>query len=91
MTQFILPKTLAKLTQGQTTLQVEGVSLFENLQALTSTYGLDDALVDASGRIQPYIRVMLGNELVAAASPEELAAVATGDQTVQIKTAFAGG
>jgi hypothetical protein len=91
MTHLQLPKALARHTQGARELDVAGRTLQEALSTLTSDHGLGTAILREDGSLQPYVRIVIDQELLNAASLADLNSVVVEGKTVQLKTAFAGG
>ena len=91
MTTLKLPKSLARYTSGQTEIPTEAKTLGAALSQLTETFNLGSAILQDGGAIQPYIGVVLGGQLLDKAILADAATIDISDQTVTLKTAFAGG
>ena len=91
MTTLKLPKSLARYTSGQTEIETEATTLGAALSHLTETFDLGSAVLQDGGAIQPYIGVVLGGRLLDKATLADASGIDIAGQTVQLKTAFAGG
>lgn len=91
MTTITLPKTLARYTGGNAKIQTESATLYDALHALTDTYGLDTAILRENGDLQPYVRIVLGTRMIQGTSEADLKSLRLGGDSIELKTAFAGG
>jgi len=90
MAQFRIPGPLRRLSEGQTTVDVEATDLGTAIEALDSRYpGFKDRLLDESGELRQFVNVYLNDEDVRLGSGLK-AKVADGDE-ISIVPAVAGG
>ncbi len=90
MAQFRIPGPLRKLSDGQTTVDVEANDLSSAIEALDARYpGFKDRLLDDSGELRQFVNVYLNDEDVRLGSGLK-ARVGSGDE-ISIVPAVAGG
>lgn len=90
MAQFRIPGPLRKLSEGQTTVDVEANDLSSAIEALDARYpGFKDRLLDDSGELRQFVNVYLNDEDVRLGSGLK-ARVGSGDE-ISIVPAVAGG
>jgi len=91
MTTLKLPKSLARYTSGETEIKTEATTLGGALSQLTEAYDLGSAILQENGAIQPYISIAINGQLIDKAMLANASSIEISGQTVQLKTAFAGG
>ncbi|HKV86548.1 MAG TPA: ubiquitin-like small modifier protein 1 [Candidatus Dormibacteraeota bacterium] len=90
MAQFRIPGALRRLSDGQTTVEVEADDLTSAIDALDARYpGFKQRLLDERGELRPFVNVYLNDEDVRLGSGLR-ARVADGDE-ISIVPAVAGG
>ena len=90
MAQFRIPGPLRRLSDGQTTVEVEATDLSSAIEALDARYpGFKDRLLDEAGELRQFVNVYLNDEDVRLGSGLK-ARVADGDE-ISIVPAVAGG
>jgi molybdopterin synthase sulfur carrier subunit len=63
MAQFRIPGPLRRLSDGQTTVDVEAVDLAAAIEALDARYpGFKDRLLDEKGELRQFVNVYLNDE-----------------------------
>jgi molybdopterin synthase sulfur carrier subunit len=63
MAQFRIPGPLRRLSDGQTTVDVEAVDLATAIEALDARYpGFRDRLLDERGELRQFVNVYLNDE-----------------------------
>ena len=63
MAQFRIPGPLRRLSDGQTTVDVEAVDLATAIEALDARYpGFKDRLLDEKGELRQFVNVYLNDE-----------------------------
>jgi molybdopterin synthase sulfur carrier subunit len=63
MAQFRIPGPLRRLSDGQTTVDVEAVDLATAIEALDARYpGFKDRLLDERGELRQFVNVYLNDE-----------------------------
>ena len=90
-TKVVLPKYLRRHLDNRSEIDVEASDLKTALDILSRDYRLDDILLTKEGNLQAFIRVVIGDRLVAARRAEDLREVTVAGQTIEIQSAFAGG
>ena len=90
MAQFRIPGPLRRLSEGQTTVDVEATDLGTAIEALDSRYpGFKDRLLDESGELRQFVNVYLNDEDVRLGSG--LNAKVGAKDEISIVPAVAGG
>jgi sulfur-carrier protein len=90
MAQFRIPGPLRRLSDGQTTVEVEASDLSSAIEALDARYpGFRDRLLDDNGELRQFVNVYLNDEDVRLGSGLR-AKVGRGDE-ISIVPAVAGG
>ena len=90
MAQFRIPGPLRRLSDGQTTVEVEANDLSSAIAALDARYpGFKDRLLDEKGELRQFVNVYLNDEDVRLGSGLH-AKVGQGDE-ISIVPAVAGG
>ena len=90
MAQFRIPGPLRRLSDGQTTVEVEASDLSSAIKALDARYpGFKDRLLDDKGELRQFVNVYLNDEDVRLGSGLS-AKVGQGDE-ISIVPAVAGG
>ena len=63
MAQFRIPGPLRRLSDGQTTVDVEATDLGKAIEALDARYpGFKDRLLDESGELRQFVNVYVNDE-----------------------------
>jgi molybdopterin synthase sulfur carrier subunit len=63
MAQFRIPGPLRRLSEGQTTVDVEAADLGKAIEALDARYpGFKDRLLDEKGELRQFVNVYLNDE-----------------------------
>jgi sulfur-carrier protein len=90
MAQFRIPGPLRRLSDGQTTVDVEAVDLATAIDALDARYpGFKDRLLDEKGELRQFVNVYLNDEDVRLGAG--LAAKIQAKDEISIVPAVAGG
>lgn len=90
MAQFRIPGPLRRLSDGQTTVDVEAGDLASAIEALDSRYpGFKDRLLDEKGELRQFVNVYLNDEDVRLGAG--LAAKVQAKDEISIVPAVAGG
>jgi len=90
MPQFRIPGPLRRLSDGQTTVDVEAVDLATAIEALDARYpGFKDRLLDEKGELRQFVNVYLNDEDVRLGAG--LAAKVQAKDEISIVPAVAGG
>ena len=90
MPQFRIPGPLRRLSDGQTTVDVEATDLATAISALDERYpGFKDRLLDESGELRQFVNVYLNDEDVRLGSG--LSAKVGAKDEISIVPAVAGG
>jgi sulfur-carrier protein len=90
MAQFRIPGPLRRLSDGQTTVDVEAVDLATAIEALDARYpGFKDRLLDEKGELRQFVNVYLNDEDVRLGAG--LAAKIQAKDEISIVPAVAGG
>jgi sulfur-carrier protein len=90
MPQFRIPGPLRRLSDGQTTVDVEATYLATAISALDARYpGFKDRLLDESGELRQFVNVYLNDEDVRLGSG--LSAKVGAKDEISIVPAVAGG
>ncbi|HXD82596.1 MAG TPA: MoaD/ThiS family protein [Candidatus Acidoferrum sp.] len=90
MAQFRIPGPLRRLSDGQTTVDVEAVDLATAIEALDARYpGFKDRLLDEKGELRQFVNVYLNDEDVRLGAG--LGAKVQAKDEISIVPAVAGG
>lgn len=90
MAQFRIPGPLRRLSDGQTTVDVEAVDLAAAIEALDARYpGFKDRLLDEKGELRQFVNVYLNDEDVRLGAG--LGAKVQAKDEISIVPAVAGG
>jgi molybdopterin synthase sulfur carrier subunit len=90
MPQFRIPGPLRRLSDGQTTVDVEAVDLATAIEALDARYpGFKDRLLDEKGELRQFVNVYLNDEDVRLGAG--LGAKVQAKDEISIVPAVAGG
>ncbi len=90
MAQFRIPGPLRRLSDGQTTVDVEAVDLATAIEALDARYpGFKDRLLDDKGELRQFVNVYLNDEDVRLGAG--LGAKVQAKDEISIVPAVAGG
>jgi molybdopterin synthase sulfur carrier subunit len=90
MPQFRIPGPLRRLSDGQTTVDVEAGDLASAIEALDARYpGFKDRLLDEKGELRQFVNVYLNDEDVRLGAG--LAAKVQAKDEISIVPAVAGG
>jgi molybdopterin synthase sulfur carrier subunit len=90
MAQFRIPGPLRRLSDGQTTVDVEAVDLATAIEALDARYpGFKDRLLDEKGELRQFVNVYLNDEDVRLGAG--LGAKVQSKDEISIVPAVAGG
>jgi len=90
MAQFRIPGPLRRLSDGQTTVDVEAVDLATAIEALDARYpGFKDRLLDEKGELRQFVNVYLNDEDVRLGAG--LGAKVQANDEISIVPAVAGG
>jgi sulfur-carrier protein len=90
MAQFRIPGPLRRLSDGQTTVDVEAVDLATAIDALDARYpGFKDRLLDEKGELRQFVNVYLNDEDVRLGAG--LGAKVQAKDEISIVPAVAGG
>jgi molybdopterin synthase sulfur carrier subunit len=90
MAQFRIPGPLRRLSEGQTTVDVEATDLATAIEALDARYpGFKDRLLDERGELRQFVNVYLNDEDVRLGSG--LNAKVGAKDEISIVPAVAGG
>ena len=90
MAQFRIPGPLRRLSDGQTTVDVEAVDLATAIEALDARYpGFRDRLLDERGELRQFVNVYLNDEDVRLGAG--LGAKVQAKDEISIVPAVAGG
>jgi molybdopterin synthase sulfur carrier subunit len=90
MAQFRIPGPLRRLSDGQTTVDVEAVDLAAAIEALDARYpGFKDRLLDEKGELRQFVNVYLNDEDVRLGAG--LGAKVQSKDEISIVPAVAGG
>jgi molybdopterin synthase sulfur carrier subunit len=90
MAQFRIPGPLRRLSEGQTTVDVEAVDLATAIEALDARYpGFKDRLLDEKGELRQFVNVYLNDEDVRLGAG--LGAKVQAKDEISIVPAVAGG
>jgi sulfur-carrier protein len=90
MPQFRIPGPLRRLSDGQTTVDVEAGDLASAIEALDARYpGFKDRLLDGKGELRQFVNVYLNDEDVRLGAG--LAAKVQAKDEISIVPAVAGG
>ena len=90
MAQFRIPGPLRRLSDGQTTVEVEAVDLATAIEALDARYpGFKDRLLDEKGELRQFVNVYLNDEDVRLGAG--LGAKVQAKDEISIVPAVAGG
>jgi molybdopterin synthase sulfur carrier subunit len=85
-----IPTTLRPMAGGNSTVQVEGATLAEVIEALESAHpGLKDRLLDESGAMRKFVNIFVADDDVRYL--DGLATAVPAGETVSIIPAVAGG
>ena len=90
MAQFRIPGPLRRLSDGQTTVDVEAIDLATAIEALDARYpGFKDRLLDEKGELRQFVNVYLNDEDVRLGAG--LGAKVQAKDEISIVPAVAGG
>jgi sulfur-carrier protein len=90
MAQFRIPGPLRRLSDGQTTVDVDAVDLATAIEALDARYpGFKDRLLDEKGELRQFVNVYLNDEDVRLGAG--LGAKVQAKDEISIVPAVAGG
>ena len=87
----VIPKYLAGYFNHTSSIEVEASDLRDVLETLSRDYHLEDILLTGEGHLQPFIRVVIDEDMVIPRKSGDLGQVGVAGKTVRILTAFAGG
>ena len=87
----VIPNHLARHFRNASQFQIEASDLKSVLETLSRDYGLEDILLTLEGHLQPFIRVVVDEDLVTSRKSGDLGQVGVAGKTIRILTAFAGG
>ena len=87
----VVPKYLARHFNNTAEIAVEASDLNCALETLSRNYQLDGILLTPEGHLQPFIRVVIGEDVVTSRNAADMGRVGVAGKTIHILTAFAGG
>jgi hypothetical protein len=87
----LIPRHLARHFNTKSRIDVEASDLKTALEIVSRDFNLDDALLTRDGDLQPFIRILIAEDLITSSKAGDLAQVNVAGKMVQIMTAFAGG
>jgi hypothetical protein len=86
----VIPNHLARHFKTSK-IDIEASNLKGALETVSRDYHLDGILLNAEGHLQPFIRIVVDNDLITSRGASDLGQVSVAGKTIHIMTAFAGG
>ena len=87
----VIPNCLARHFNHTSHIAVDAPDLKGVLETLSRNYDLEDILLTVEGHLQPFIRVVIDEDVVTSRKAGDLGQVGVAGKTVRILTAFSGG